>query len=194
MSDKTITIRTTVEIEGRNVSSVGTETVNNVLSGSGTLLAGIAATAGSAGVMTLAEGHGLTDADVVMVTWAAGRRYNCTLSSTGSTSTTVGSGAGDSLPTVGAVVIAKQLEIDAAVLGTNVDFLMLKSDVDALITLETDAAVQLVKDIEAGDTFIWRESSQEANPITGDAITKAHCYSKGVVAGNIAIEIGYDNA
>jgi hypothetical protein len=130
MSKETILYVGRVDVMGSSIPMQLTELVDNVLKLNGVIPAGVAGTAGAAGVMTLGSSHGFTDADVVMCTWATGRRYACTISAYDGTTVTLATGTGDELPTSGAVVVSKLLEIDLAVLGTNVGFIMLKSDGD----------------------------------------------------------------
>lgn len=191
---ETITTRIVAEVLASNISATLSETVDNVLKGTGTISAGIAGTAGEAGVMTLATGHGLTLSDVVMCKWSTGRRYNCTISLVNGDAVTLATGAGDTLPTAGAVVVSKQLEIDAAVTGANVEFIMLQTDVAATFTLEDAGGVELARNIAAGAFYLWTYSSGDTNPITGDDIIKCHVYNAGTTAGNAVIIIGYINA
>lgn len=179
-------------IAGTTYSYSNTISVDNVLTGTGAVVAGEAGIAGADGIMTMGT-HGFTDADIVCVTWAAGRRYNCAISTYDGTTITVTSGAGDTLPTEGAVVVSKQKEIDIAVDGSDAQFVMVASSAAATVTLETSGAVELVKDLVANEAFVWTNGVDGTNPITGDSITKAHCYASAATAGTITINIGYNN-
>ncbi len=193
MSKETILYVGRVDVMGSSIPMQLTELVDNVLKLNGVIPAGVAGTAGAAGVMTLGSSHGFTDADVVMCTWATGRRYACTISAYDGTTVTLATGTGDELPTSGDVVVSKLLEIDAAVLGTNVNFIMLKSDVAATFTLEDAGGIELARNVAAGAAYIWAESSGDTNPITGDSITKCHVWNETAVAGSATGLIGYDN-
>lgn len=168
-------------------------TVDNLINATEAIPVGVAATAGSAGVMAMPTGHGFTDGQVVCVSGTFGAYYNGIVSSAGANAITVASGAGDALPTSGAVVVSLQVEIDLGVLGTNVGALSIGGDIALCITLEAAAAVSLAKSTAANGAYQWDSGNGETNPITGDAIVKAHCYNRGIVAGTATIMVGYDN-
>lgn len=190
----TISIRNLTQVAGKNLTDTRAVTADNLIDSTETVPAGVAGVAGLAGAMTsLPTGHGLTDADIVCVTWAAGYRYNCTLSSTGANATTVAAGAGDTLPTSGAVVISKQAELDVGVLGTNLAYLFLGCDVAAVITLESTGAVEIAVSVAAGGAYQWDSGTGIANPVTGDAIVKSHYYAKTATAGTAQLFMAYDN-
>jgi hypothetical protein len=192
---QTIAIRNSMIGGGITVNDTRNITMDNIITAQEILSAGVPGVAGLAGAMTgLPTGHGLTDADIVCVTWATGYRYNCTLSSTGANATTVADGAGDTLPTSGATVLAKQVEIDLAFAGSALAVLSISADQAAVVTLEDAGGVELVKPIAANGAYQWDSGNGESNPMTGDDIIKAHCYSKTATAGNVAILVGYNNA
>ncbi|MFA6451717.1 MAG: hypothetical protein WCX65_19755, partial [bacterium] len=168
-------------------------TVDNLINATESIPVGIAATAGAAGVMTMPTGHGFTDGQVVCVSGTFGAYYNGTVSESGANLITVSGGAGDALPVSGAVVVSLQVEIDLGVLGTNVAALSMGADIALLTTLEAAASVCLAKSTIANGAYQWDSGNGETNPITGDAIVKAHCYNLGIVAGTATIMVGYNN-
>lgn len=189
----TISVRNSIIAAGETFQDNKSLEVDNIINASESIVAGDAGTAGAAGVMTLASGHGITDADTVAVIWAAGYRYGCTVSSYDSTSVTLTGGAGDTLPTSGAVVVAVQQEIDLAFSGTELKALSISSDCDVIATLEDAGGVELVKSISADSAYQWNYQNGEANPVTGDDIVKAHIYAKTANSGTAKILVGYDN-
>jgi hypothetical protein len=64
-------------------------------------------------VITCATGHGVTTSDKLDVYWDGGRRVNCTVGAQTSTTITLSSGTGDSLPT-GGTAVTFQIPIDVA--------------------------------------------------------------------------------
>lgn len=188
-----VSIRNTMSMAGVNASDNRSITVDNEIKASETIAAGKSGTAGAAGVMTLGTSHGFTDADVVAVIWATGFRYNCTISSYDGTTVTVSSGAGDSLPTSGAVVVSKQQEIDLAFDGDQLQALSIGADIGIVATLEDGSTVHVAKQIEAAGAYQWDSGNGETNPVAGDSVTKAHVYAASTTAGTATILAAYDN-
>ena len=188
-----VSIRNSMSLGGETAQDNKTIEVDNVISASGAVVAGDAGTAGEAGVITLSSGHGITDADTVAVIWATGYRYGCTVSSYGATSVTLTGGAGDALPTSGAVVVSVQSEIDLAFSGTQLQALSIGGDIAMIIVLEDDDGVELVKATAANAPYQWNSENGEANPITGDAIIAVHAYAQGTTAGTTKALVAYNN-
>lgn len=189
----TISIRNSILGGGLVLEDNKSLDVDNIITATESIQAGVAGTAGSAGAMTLAEGHGITDSDIVAVTWATGKRYGCTVSNSGATSITVSSGTGDTLPTSGAVVISKKTEIDLAFSGTNLSALSMGADIATMITLEDAGGVELYKAISANEAYQWNANNGETNPVTGDSIIRANVYNQGTSAGTAKILAAYNN-
>ena len=178
---------------GVKVDHVRTIPADNLIYATEDIPAGVAGTAGNAGVMTLAEGHGFVDNDVVCVSGTFGSYYNGVVSSAGATSITVSSGAGDSLPTAGAVVICKKTELDIVFSGSDAVVIFLGGPVALTSTLEDAGGVELVRETSAGGAYQWDLDNGDANPVTGDSIIKAHVYNRGTVASTVSIMVGYNN-
>lgn len=84
------------------------------------------------GIVTVASGHGITDSDTVDVYWAAGRRYGVDVTATDATTISIDLGAGDNLPTAStAVVIVKQVVVNKAIDGDNVEIIGLLAELAA---------------------------------------------------------------
>jgi hypothetical protein len=174
-------------IDNREISA------DNLINATEAIPVGVAATAAAAGEMVMPTGHGFTDGQTVCVSGTFGAYYNGVVSLAGANTITVSGGAGDALPVTGAVVVSLQVEIDLGVLGTNVVALSMGGDIALCLTLEAAAAVSLAKSTAANGAYQWDSGNGETNPITGDAIVKAHCYNLGIVAGNATIMVGYNN-
>lgn len=189
----TISIRNSIIAAGETVQDNTSVEVDNVINASETVTAGVAGTAGEGGVMTLSSGHGITDADTVAVIWATGYRHGCTVSSYDSASVTLTGGAGDTLPTSGAVVVSKQIEIDLAFSGSQMKALSIGADIGLIATLEDAGGVELAKQIAAGRAYQWDSDNGESNPVAEDSIILAHVYAQSATAGTAKIIVGYDN-
>lgn len=188
--------RHTITINGESFANNSTLTSDSALAFgeiSG-IAAGVAGTAGEAGVMTMPEGHGFTDGQYVCVTWATGKHYNAILSSCGATSITVGSGDGDALPTSGAVVVALKTAITAAFSGTDVVALAVSSTAAALVSINDAGGVELALDLEANKSFIWTDEDGSTNPVTGDSIIVANAYATTTTAGTVKLGVALNNA
>lgn len=161
-----------------------------------TVPAGKAGTAGAAGVMTLGSSHGFTDADTVSVWWATGFRYGCAISSYDGTTVTVNgaTGTGDSLPTSGAVILSKKVNMDTVFTGSNLAALGLGADVNCLMALEDAGGVEFAATITAGRSFHWDSGNNYANPVTGDSIVKCSVYNKQATAGTATVMTIFNNA
>lgn len=186
-------VRTSFITGGLTAESNRTIVADNFINATETIPAGLAGTAGSAGVMTLLAGHGITNSDIVSVYWATGFAYNCTVGSAGATEITVTGVEGDALPTSGAVVICKVTEVDISVLGTDVKALFAGGDVMLGIAFEDAGGVELFRTTATNTAYEWDTASGDANPITGDSIIKANVYNRSTTAGSVTIAIGYDN-
>jgi hypothetical protein len=190
---QTFSIRKSLIGGGLNSIDNREVTADNLINASESIPVGVAATAGSAGVMTMPTGHGFTDNQVVCVSGSFGAYYNGVVSSAGANAITVSGGAGDALPTSGAVVVSLQVEIDLAFSGTQLAVLSMGGDIPLQMTLEVAASVQLARGTVTNGAYQWDSGNGEANPITGDAIVKAHVYNKGIIAGTATIMVGYNN-
>lgn len=168
-------------------------TVDNIIKGGEAIPAGVTGTAGAAGAVTLLAGHGLTAGDEVCVSGAFGVNYNADVDAAGATGLTLSAGVGDAIPTSGAVIISKQVEIDIAFAGTQMAALSMGGSIPLEMTLETSGAVSLAKETVANGAYRWDSGNGESNPVTGDDIVKAHVYNLGIVAGTCTILVGYDN-
>jgi hypothetical protein len=141
----------------------------------------------------LSSGHGITDANTVAVIWALGYRYGCTVDSYGDTSVTLSGGAGDTLPTSGAVVVSIQQEIDLAFAGAQLQALSMGGDIALIIALEDAGGVELVKAIDANAAYQWNSENGETNPVDADDIIKATAYAQSTTAGTATVLAAYNN-
>lgn len=164
------------------------------------LAAGKAGTAGADGVMTLASGHGITDADVVSVAWTASGvakfRYGCTVSAYTSTTITLTGGTGDTLPTSGDVVVGVRAEQDVAFDGDGVVLIAVNSTKDIAVDFNTGSASALLLSITGGAGVLgyeWDEGCGVTNPLASASIAKVYLYNKIAAEASVDLCISYDN-
>ncbi len=190
-----LTIKNIMQVAGAYVQASRTLTPDQAIINNGeTIAAGKSGTAGSAGVMTLGTGHGITTQMLVTLSWITGVRYNCTVSQADSTTITLTGGAGDALPTSGTVIASVPQQIDMAFLGTNLKALSVGADIPIHFTLEdADPVVHLAKSVGASGAYQWDSENGEANPVTGDSIVSLYVSNRGAVAGIFKAIIAYDN-
>lgn len=193
MSAQTISVVASITGGGQVLQSSRNVSVDNVIVAAEAIAAGKTGTAGAAGVMTLGTGHGLTTANVVSVTWAVGRRYDCSITAYDSTTITLGTGAGDSLPTAGAVVVSSKTEIDLAFNGAELQAISIGGDQPFIVALEDVSTVKLEVDTVANSTYQWDSGNGVTNPLAAAAPIKANAYAKAAVAGTLKILVGYLN-
>jgi len=171
-------------------------TVDNAIELSEDIPAGVAGVAGAAGVMTLAEGHGITDADTVSVSWASGERHDCAVSAYDSTTITVNgaTGAGNTLPTSGAVTVSVKTVIQASVNADNLAGMGFSADISAIASVHDGSGELISPSFEANSGFNWDSDGGETNPLAGEAPTLINVYNKGTTAGTFQGFYAYDNA
>lgn len=130
------------------------------------------------GVIAAATGHGIISTDVVDVFWSGGQRQGMTATVSGD-NITVDGGTGDNLPVATtAVTLSKRTSNDLVVTGNNVVGIIFQApaDAQAVFSLWTSGAEQLVVGLPAGKSYVWVSSSYGAtNPIAGDAIVTVRC-------------------
>lgn len=120
------------------------------------------------GTVTLAEGHGFTNSDVVDVFWAAGSRTGCVVGSAGSTTLALTGGTGDTLPTGGtAVTLTEIVTVTCPITAANLAALAAACTSRALVSFIEGDATEHPFDIAAGEALMWDSSSNLANPLSG---------------------------
>lgn len=196
----------TMSAAGVNIQKTGSRTGDGLISREIELPAGKAGTLttrtdNDTGIVTVASGHGMTDADTVDLYWSGGRRYGVDVTATGATTISFDLGAGDNLPVeTTPVVIVKQVAINVALDGDNIQVLGLSFEFaspaitdDGHVTFK-DAAGDVIAqlDLEANTPQIYDVAGGQANPFTGDPITNAYasngCSSSAATLKIISLE------
>lgn len=126
------------------------------------------------GVLTLASGHGITDAARVDVYWSGGKRYGMTVGTVAGTSVPVDGGAGDDLPAADTAITAMvpQLE-DFVVEAADLQSLLVGCESPAVVVIRDSGNATIVAIYVSGSTgaYQWDSASGVDNPFdTDDAV------------------------
>ena len=141
------------------------------------------------GVVTLDEGHGLTDADTVDVFWDGGLRYGMSITGYDATTISIDGGAGDNLPLVETeVTIAEPVPVELSFAGDDVVLIGAGCAQRASVRfLDSVPAVQLALDLAPGEVWSWATGS--ANPL--DSVDVASLLvSNGDTATAAIVQVG----
>ena len=128
------------------------------------------------GVVTVAEGHGITDEDTVAVFWDGGRRYAVAVSATTATTVSIGSGgAGAVLPAEDSVVtICKETTSNLVVDGDDIHIIAVygPSRLSANIRKAAGVSVKAL-DIPAKESFAYISGFSASNPFATESLLDA---------------------
>lgn len=118
------------------------------------------------GVITVAEGHGLTTSDTIAVFWGAGRRYGSTITGTTATTVTIATGAGTVLPAVSSVVtIGKEVVTSLGHIGNDLKIFSAHSPNRLSLNIRNaDPATLLALDVAAKESWAYISNFSGANP------------------------------
>lgn len=148
-------------------------------------------------VLTLGADHGITDADIVGVFWAAGQRVDVTVSAYDATTITitVATGTGDAIPaaTTAVTVGVRVQETDITFAAAGLQKLTVGSPavtapasaVGVNFTDADDVSLLHAK-VADGEAYLWASNNGPANPITG-TVAKMNCYSGKTAAAEVVI-------
>lgn len=134
------------------------------------------------GILTVASGHGITDADTVDLYDENGALIRKDVDVTATTATTISidAGTGDNLPAEDEIVnVAKQVALSPNIDGDAIQILGIVLEVPGATTegriLFEDAAGDDIADLEltANNGLIYHVAAGATNPFTGDPITAA---------------------
>lgn len=148
------------------------------------------------GVITLAEGHGITDADTVDVYWSGGMRYGMTVTGYDTTTITVDAGSGDNLPVAETAVFATvPTDIDIDVDGDLISGIAVHATTRASADFQTGADASLLQvELAANEPWTWFDSQSITNPLTGDPIGHIQASAGTATAATLKIMLVYDSA
>lgn len=138
------------------------------------------------GSLTLGSGHGITTGQIIDLFWSGGARYGITVGTVSGTTVPIGAdnaGSGDNLPTAATAIVASpRTLISADVDGDNLVALacqMLfasRSETAQSHASFQDASSDIIApiDLEANSVRFYDVEGGDANPFTGDPITKIY--------------------
>lgn len=132
------------------------------------------------GTLTMADGHGFTDGQIIDVYWSGGVQRNVVIGTVATNSVPIDSGVGDNLPAdETAITAVVQKSINLAIDGDETDILaVVLETVDKTIRTAAnvqfrDAAADIIAEIDlvANVPQVWDIAGGSANPFAGDPIT-----------------------
>lgn len=138
------------------------------------------------GSLTLGSGHGIVTGQVIDLFWSGGARYGITVGTVSGTTVPIGadnSGTGDNLPSAATAIVASpRTLINADVDGDNVSALACQMVYASnQVTSQSHASFQDASsdiiaaiDMEANTPRLYDVTGGDANPFTGDPITKIY--------------------
>lgn len=191
-SKATVSLRTT--IGGTNFISsvekkdeVGTVFKEEIAAGkAGTLST---RTDANTGILTVASGHGITDADTVSVFWGGGYRYGMTVTATTATTISIDVGSGTDLPVATtAIVVGKEEEHAVAITGDSLSVFVIDCDNRVSVHFRdvSDASL-LAYDILTNEGRLWVKDTGHPNPIAGDVVANIVIANGGTTEKTINI-------
>lgn len=132
------------------------------------------------GTLTMADGHGFTDGQIIDVYWSGGVQRNVVIGTVATNSVPIDSGVGDNLPAdETAITAVVQKSINLAIDGDETDILaVVLETVDKTIRTAAnvqfrDASADIIAEIDlvANVPQVWDIAGGSANPFAGDPIT-----------------------
>jgi hypothetical protein len=142
------------------------------------------------GILTVATGHGITDADTVAIFWDGGSRYGVTVTATTGTTISIDLGAGTNLPILTtAIVVAKESEHTLAIVGDDITVLAVGCDNRASVNFRDSGDASLLRyDMASKEGRLWMASSDVTNPLASDTVANVVIANGGTSA--MALKIG----
>ena len=132
-------------------------------------------TSDTAGTLTLASGHGITDGQEIDIYWSGGRAYKATVGTVSGTSVPFTGASGDVLPTATTAVTAQvRTVIDTDFDGDLLSLLTAYCpQIGLLQFFDSGDSLLLTIDMAAGEPYFWASSNGFTNPLAGDTVAYA---------------------
>lgn len=137
------------------------------------------------GTATLGSGHGIATSDLVDIYWdiagVKGVQYKVTVGTVSGTSVPFDGGIGDDLPSAAsAIVMAKRVQVNADIDGDEIELLAIKQHYDQVnetarshVDFQDASNDEIAElDLAANVPLTYNVAAGDANPFTGDPITK----------------------
>ncbi|MGV3486234.1 MAG: hypothetical protein ACO1RT_17580 [Planctomycetaceae bacterium] len=190
----TARVTTSTVINGVTITSVVDRSEESSERMSLSLPAGIEGTLSTrtndtAGILTVNEGHGVTDADTIAVFFDDGVAYNCNVSAATATTITFDSAEGTVLPAADSEIIASVQASYALLLdGDSLRVFAIFCTYRAWIDFRTSApASVLVYDIAAREGRIYVSDVDAINPLASDDVATVHVANGSTTATTLEI-------
>jgi hypothetical protein len=141
------------------------------------------------GILTVASGHGITDADTVAVFWEGGSRYGVDVTATTSTTISIDLGAGANLPIATTpIVVAKESEHVLAIIGNDIAVIAAGCDNRASLNFRDSGDASLLRyDMATKEGRVWFASSDVTNPLAGDTVANIVIANGGTTEAELRI-------
>lgn len=199
LTARLVTIGLTVTAGGATLSKQFTRTAETEAASSVALAAGQSGTlstrtSATAGVATLASGHGITADDTVDIYWTGGVAYGADVDSVDETTVTFSGAAGDMLPAqTTAIIVAKREPIDIAFDGDNVQVATaLLAARGHLLFVEGDGTVVAAVELTADEPWLYVADYSPSNPLSGELIARCYASNAGAAAQTLSLLVAYD--
>lgn len=169
----TATISTTIQVGGLSASTLQTRTEPGFISQDPLLPAAVAGVASSTpGTMTMAEGHGFVESDVVDVYWTGGCRFGCAVGVVDGTAVPLTGGSGDALPAEDtAITMAEQTVIDVDFVGNKVKVAVVACPKRGHVSFRDDVPAEIAGDeLIAGEGWSYFSGGPQANPLADETV------------------------
>lgn len=202
------TISEQITIAGLSFGSLITRTLEGSIAQDVDLAAGVSGTLttrtdADTGVITMAEGHGITDSDKVDVHWddAGGLHkvaYDFTVTAYDSTTISIDLGSGEDLPAQDYTVVACirqtiDCDFDGDLL-TAEGMIVIGCDRDAHVEFQENNDTHIhPQPIDAGESWRWLSRQGVTNPLTGNPVGKIMFSNGSETAGTLRIGVLYDS-
>lgn len=149
----------------------------------------------SAGTVTTTNSHTITTGVRADVYWTGGCRRGVTVGTVNVKAIPISGGSGDALPLQTTdILIVEPLLLDMAVLGTNVDCLMLYAAKRGQFVFVDDNDAELHQvELPASGSWAWSEDDGFTNPITGDTVAGVYVSHGDAAAATMRVGILYNN-
>jgi hypothetical protein len=141
------------------------------------------------GILTVASGHGITDADTVAIFWEGGSRYGVDVTATTSTTISIDLGAGANLPIVTTpIVVAKESEHVLAIIGNDIAVIAAGCDNRASINMRDSGDSTLLRyDIAAKEGRLWVSGTDQDNPLSTNTVANIVIANGGTTEAELRI-------
>lgn len=150
-------------------------------------------TGDTAGVITVSEGHGITDADTIAIFWEDGSSFAASVDATTATTITIDALSGDSLPTQDtAVVVGKEQVHSLPFDGDDLSVLAVGCRLRSSVSFEDGSMLEFRYDLQSNEGRLWFAGSDATNPLASESIDSVRIANGGLIAQVVSIGLLID--